>query len=526
MSTSSADAQAADRSVLVIPSTGAADQIPIIQAAVDRLELTGGGRIDLGSNRFMCLSGPLRVDPTRTTLVGTGAVLDFSRRQIATNDPRCVLIIPKASSPQYGHAPYRMEGIKLVGPRLTARSIAIAFRADRQGLSARLALYNIDIAGFDTGILIEHGCYSTQFYSCSIRDCATCLRMPPNQADAGENVAFFGCSLFNSHMAIDNAGGCELIFVATSFDYVDLWYDGSGIVNFFGCWFEKQKPSSDAPLFRVRDGILFFLGGLMQVSGVNFEPQPSNGAVFQIDSKHARVVLDGMFVWNARSSSYALSTGPGRLISRLMVGGGNKLVNGIPNASSRHDLFGGQGAFNGPRLGVEATVSSDQSDSTPHSAHYGVLRLAPADGRSSRPSLEIVKGGGGGNVLMASFFCPVQPVRIPTVRFKWSALRKGETVPSRFWAVVSAVQKIGYEPNGRPIIGANEPLALVTVEVAIGEVPTAWADVAIDTMRTDDNSESDGFTSEWVTHLRLDLNLTDLPSDSVLRIANLEAYAV
>src|SRR5258708_3583645 len=96
MSAHPAGAQAADRTVLLIPSTGASDQIPIIQGAMDRLELTGGGRIDLGSYRFTCLSGPLRVDPTRTTLVGAGAVLDFSGRQIATNDPRCILIIPKA----------------------------------------------------------------------------------------------------------------------------------------------------------------------------------------------------------------------------------------------------------------------------------------------------------------------------------------------------------------------------------------------------------------------------------------------
>ena len=351
--------------------------------------------------------------------------------------------------------------------------------------------------------------------------------MPPGQLDAGENITFFGCTLANSHLAIDNTGGAELIFVATSFDYVDLWYDGGGVVNFFGCWFEKQKPSSDAPLFRVRAGMLLFQGGLLQVSGVNFEPLPSNRAVFQMDSKHARVVLDGMSIWNARSSSYALSTGPGRLISRLIVGGSNKQINGIPNASSRHDLFGSQGAFTGPRLGVEAIVSSDKpDDGPPHTAHYGMLRLAPADARSGRPSLEIVKGGGKGDLLTATFLCPVQPLRIPTVRFKWSVVRKGEKLPTRFWAVLSAVQKIGYEPSGRPITGAAEYFAMATVEVVIGEQPTAWADVEIDTMQTDDASESDGYTSEWVTHLRLDLNLADLPSDTILRIANLEAYAV
>jgi hypothetical protein len=499
----------------------------MIQAAIDRIELSGGGCVDLGAGHYACKTGPLRLDPTRTTLVGAGALLDFSRRQGATSDSPCLLIIPRSNSQQYGHAPYRLEGIKLLGPGRLGESIAIAFRADRQPLSARLSLYNVDIAAFHTGISIERGCYCTQFYSCSVRDCDTCVRMPPGQLDAGENISFFGCSLANSRMAIDNIGGSELVFVATSFDYLDLWYDGGGIVNFFGCWFEKQKPSSNAPLFRVRSGILFFQGGLLQVSGVNFENQPSNSAVFQIDSKQARVVLDGMFIWNARSSSEALSTGPGRLISRLLVGGDNKQVNGIPNASSRHDLFGGQGTFAGPSIGVEAVVSSGApDDGHQHSAHYGIFRLGPADARGGQRWLEIVKGGGRGNVLTASFFCPVQPIRIPTVRFKWSVLRKGETVPSRFWAVLSAVQKIGYETNGRPIIGANEPLARATIETAVSEDATAWADLKIDTMMTEFNGDSDGFTSEWATHLRLELNLVDFPSDSTLRIASLEAFAV
>jgi hypothetical protein len=528
LATDSAAAQSESKSVVLDPSPGAADHIPLIQEAIDRLELQGGGRIDLGSGRYSCLSGPLRIDPTRTTLTGVGATLDFSRRQIGTSDPRCVLVIPKASSPQYGHAPYRLQGIKLIGSRRADGSVGIAFRADKPGLSSRLAVYNLDIAGFDTGILLEQGCYLTQFYSSSVRDCMTCVRMPPKQRDAGENISFFGCTLMNSHLAMDNAGGANLIFVASSINYVDLWYDGSGLVNFFGCWFEKQKPTSATPLFRVRGGSLLFQGGLMQVSGVNFESEPSNAAVFQIDSKYSRVVLDGISLWNVRSSAHALATGPGRLISRDVIGGSNKQVNGIPNASPRQDLFGGQGAFAGPRLGVEAVLSSDDpSDGPPHRARYGTLRLAPNDaGGGVRSALEILKGGGKGNPLTLSFYCPILPVRIPTVRFKWSVLRNGEPTPARVWAVMSAVQKIGYEPSGRPIIGANERLAMATLEAVVGPDPTAWADVFVDTMMTDEHSESDGFTSDWVTHLCLTLNMVDLPTDCTMRIASLEAYAV
>ena len=45
-------------------------------------------------------------------------------------------------------------------------------------------------------------------------------------------------------------------------------------------------------------------------------------------------------------------------------------------------------------------------------------------------------------------------------------------------------------------------------------------------MQIGNNSEADGYSSGWVAYLRLDLNFTDLPNDCVLRIAELEAYAV
>jgi hypothetical protein len=525
--TASAHAQSADRTLALGPSPGAADQTPIIQDAIDRLELAGGGRLDLGAGRFSCMSGPLRVDPTRTSLVGAGATLDFSKRQIGSGDPRCLLVIPRAGSPQYGQVPYRIEGLKLIGPGSGSTAVAIAFRADQPGQSARCAVYNVDITGFETGIRFEQRSYLIQFYSCAVRDCVRCVHFPTNQPDSGENFSFYGCTLMNSRLAIHNEGGGEMSFTATSFGYVDLWYDGKGLMNFFGCWFEKQKPSSDAPLFWVRDGILNFQGGLMQVSGVNFEQHPSNRAVFQIDSKQARVVLDGIYLWNVRSSANALSTGPGRLVSHLVAGGGNKRINGVPNASPRHDLFGGQGAFKGSRLTVEAAVSSDDpTDGPPHTAHYGSLRLAPADAGVDRPALEIIKTGGRGNPLAISFYCPIQPVKLPTVRFKWSVLRQGEAAHTTAWVTVEGIQKIGFQPDGRAIIGAREHLGMQTLDVWLAEQPSPWADVMIDTMQPDPNGPSDGYTSKWVTHLCLTLNLVNLPTGATLRLAALEAYAI
>jgi hypothetical protein len=45
---------------------------------------------------------------------------------------------------------------------------------------------------------------------------------------------------------------------------------------------------------------------------------------------------------------------------------------------------------------------------------------------------------------------------------------------------------------------------MATFDAMIGPQATPWADVLIDTMMTDEHSESDGFTSEWAPGARLD----------------------
>jgi hypothetical protein len=127
---------------------------------------------------------------------------------------------------------------------------------------------------------------------------------------------------------------------------------------------------------------------------------------------------------------------------------------------------------------------------------------------------------------MVSFYCPIQPVRLPTVRFKWSVSRPGEATHTVAWATIQGVQKIGYQPGGRTIIGAREYLGMQTLDCWRAGQPSPWADVVIDTMQPDPNGPSDGYTSEWVTHLCLTFNLINLPAGATLRLAALEAYAI
>jgi hypothetical protein len=68
--------------------------------------------------------------------------------------------------------------------------------------------------------------------------------------------------------------------------------------------------------------------------------------------------------------------------------------------------------------------------------------------------------------------------------------------------------------------------AVLSSDVVVRPDPTACADVSIDTTMIDKHRESDGFTAERVSHPCFSLNPVDLPTQSTVRLAGLEAHAI
>jgi hypothetical protein len=68
--------------------------------------------------------------------------------------------------------------------------------------------------------------------------------------------------------------------------------------------------------------------------------------------------------------------------------------------------------------------------------------------------------------------------------------------------------------------------AVLSSDAVVRPDSTARADVSIDTTMIDEHRESDGFTAERVSHLCFSLNPVDLPTQSTMWLAGLEAHAI
>jgi hypothetical protein len=495
------------------------DHGAMIQSAIHDVEQAGGGRIELAHGVYNCPSGPIYLDPTKTTLEGDRAVLDFSQASAAGSDAAGLIVEPPESATQYGQATQRIAGIVLRGPGMRSGFCAILFRAETPAYSSRIALYNVEVSDWQDGLRFEDRAYLIQIYSSTIRGCGTCVMIPPNLQDAGENITFYGCTMGAGPLAINNQAGFELNFFGTSFDFVDQWYRGDGQVNFYGCHFEKQKPVTAAPLFDVKGrGTLNFHGGFMMVSGRDFDPSPKNTAVFQLESVLSRVTLNDVFVYNLRAAGGALAAGPGRLVVRNLLGGSNREIDPTPLDGDQADLFGGTGAFAGTEILLEAAVYSDGADASAVQAHYGGLSVANG-------ALNVMKTGGKGNEFCLRLFCPVAPLRLPSVRFQWQPSGSATDRPS-VWVTMLAVQKIGQDPLGRARIGARQVLGPMLTLTPDFTGAADWQDEAIDTIRLPLLTDNDGCTSEWVTHLCLKIEMIELAENTGLLIRNLRAFAL
>jgi hypothetical protein len=173
----------------IMPDASLADQSPMIQAAIDDAARGEGGSVALGPGEFRCRS-PIVIDPTKISLVGEHARLDFSGAGPALS--AALVVSPSGQSTQYGHATQWIEGLGITGP---GHGAAILFSAGIASFSSRISLRNLDISGFEDGLLFADRAYLIQVYSTSIRGCANAVHAPANLQDAGENIAFFGCTL-------------------------------------------------------------------------------------------------------------------------------------------------------------------------------------------------------------------------------------------------------------------------------------------------------------------------------------------
>lgn len=173
---------------------------------------------------YNCLT-PLTLDLSYLDFDGNGSTLDFSNSTLVGSE-NCVKVICTNVPPYYNNHISTIHNVQIKGNKETGNT-GLLFDYIGTGIGvSHLDIKNVNVVNFATGIKYLNHSYLIRHYSVDIWGCATCISMPTGGTDYGENISFFGCTLYNSTKCvyINNPNGC-FNFTACSFDYSDAFFD-------------------------------------------------------------------------------------------------------------------------------------------------------------------------------------------------------------------------------------------------------------------------------------------------------------
>jgi hypothetical protein len=509
--------------------------MPALQYAVDFIaEERGRGVLDFAGGRYTCVGGPLVIDPVRTGLRGNGAQLTFKG-----GAPAAVVCRVHPGSPQYGHAAFAWEGLELVGPGSNAGMDGILFDTPTPALSSRVLGIGLAIHGFRAGLKMANRAYGAKFIGLDVYDCATCVEFLGNTEDAGENISFVTCSLFNSGVAVLNTGGAELFFYGCSLDYCSRLYIGQGLANFVSCHFEIAQPgTADQIPFELTDAAdLIIDGGTLLISGVDFHHGGLQAYMFLTHNRYSRVWLRNVAGYNWRTATGALLGGAGRMECEGLTGGGNRQIPAVTKRDTVHNLFGVGGNFEGPEIAVDCWLTGGSRRIDRHTVvwdnagqEYGRAGLAISDrfAAQGKRSLRFTRTGVGGGTASTVFFAsPIRTRASAGLEVSWRLpLHVGAAGAPTLYFQAMFVRMIGVDGAGIPMLGESLLLGEVDRAVNLSTGMPDFEQISFTTTYSDPGNPSDGYAPEWTTHLLLAMNPFNMPAGIEIFIDTLAAYAL
>ncbi|WP_207223206.1 glycosyl hydrolase family 28-related protein [Sphingomonas sp. BK036] len=301
---------------------GIADDAPAIQRAIDSVAArANGGVVQLQPlTAYRCRS-TITLDASRVSLWGQ-ALLDFTGF-----DGRCLRITASSvarsgAANNYGSKGMISGAIHLRGGGSGTKSIGLDFDTDAVATSAQLHVENMAISRCGTGIRFGNRAYNSIFIHCEVFECVRCIDWPFLE-DNGERNSFFGCSLYNSDVAVRMAqpsGSLQLI--GCSIDYTrQLYTVTAGVVTATDCHHESKlwaSPviacSGNGALVRLNGGWLLNTGkpiaGKYVIDvGADADVALVGMVIHQVDVEHTDPTRPSVWATGAGRFSMEHSTG-------------------------------------------------------------------------------------------------------------------------------------------------------------------------------------------------------------------------
>jgi hypothetical protein len=131
------------------------------------------------------------------------------------------------------------------------------------GEGARANLRNVDINSWYRGVVFSDQAFLIRHEHCKISYCAECIYFTPAVRNAGENMRFTNCIIFNSGLAVNAQSGVEWNFVGCSMDFCRRMIVGrrGTLINFNNHHFEFN--AIERRLYLTAPATGFAVGGIV-----------------------------------------------------------------------------------------------------------------------------------------------------------------------------------------------------------------------------------------------------------------------
>lgn len=233
------------------------------------------------------VTSTLRVYAGRTRLFSRGGGFDFSTMTTGY----AIEIVPHTID-TFNVLPI-FDGLNIVGPDTEGNDtdgVFIGRPADMDyGNTAHMPMYNTRIVGFRENIYLGAQTWLNKFFNCQILRAKRYGVHAFTRPNAGENISFYGCAIFDCQNSTEDAVGyyvphtsnADAFFYGSSFDYNDKQaVVESGICSLQGCHIENNN---DNPMIEVsytvssEPGRLFMQGCSMVIGPFGSNPEATDG---------------------------------------------------------------------------------------------------------------------------------------------------------------------------------------------------------------------------------------------------------
>lgn len=373
-----------------------------LQEAHDYVVSKGGGVLNISKDET--LTRTFNWDVRKVIINGNGHILEYIN---ANNDSFAIQTI---SSEDWTH-PFRQSTISMNKLKIHANKcngIMLSGLTSAKAVS-HIKINDCEISDCNTGLTFGNNSYLISFSGCDIYDCNRICYFPESVTNAGENINFINCTLYNSLAGFEIYGGsCDFFFTQCSFDYNEVGYvfyiDNSKIFINNSHFEHNLTKFGTKPPFKVigDSGLLSINNSLMLFTG--YQNSQVDG-IFNTTGGYSKVSLTNSFLFGLKTREGWLCSGTGNLVCK------NNLVNIVPECDLKISPSTTQCAI-GSMLNNELVDIFITEDSTPitNVSTSGTNLDITYDNTTTykyNKSVKINKKTGAGTPSAIAFFAPI-----------------------------------------------------------------------------------------------------------------------